>query len=89
MENQLMKIKMTLDRFEENFGVCFDQNDQQFDIPRNVLSGVCEGDVFLISCSDGVFSNPEPLTEETEQRKAALTARLNRIFSRSQNKENK
>ena len=84
-----MKIKMTLDRFEENFGVCFDQNDQQFDIPRNVLSGICEGDIFLISYSGGVFSDPEPLTEETEQRKAELKARLNRIFSRSQNKENK
>lgn len=89
MENQLMKIKMTLDRFEENFGVCFDQNDQQFDIPRNVLSGICEGDIFLISYSGGVFSDPEPLTEETEQQKAELKARLNRIFSRSQNKENK
>lgn len=84
-----MKIKMTLDRFEENFGVCFDQNDRQFDIPKDALSGIREGDIFLISCNGVTFSDPEPLTKETEHRKAALQARLDRIFARSQNKENK
>lgn len=83
-----MRLKLTLDRFEGDFGVCFDENDAQYDIPRTSLGSLDEGDIFLISHADGIFSDPEPLKDETEAKREKIRARLNKLFERSKKEDN-
>ena len=83
-----MKLKLTLDRYEGDLGVCFDGDDRQYEIPKGVLGSLEEGDIFMISHSDGVFSDPEFLKQETEEKREKLRLRLNRIFARSKKEDN-
>ena len=82
-----MKLKLTLDRYEGDFGVCFDENDMKYDIPRSVIPSINEGDIFLISLCGAEFSDPEPQIEETEERRRKIRARLNKIFERSKKED--
>ena len=82
-----MKLKLTLDRFEGGFGVCFDENDVQYDIPRASLGSLDEGDIFLISHANGVFSDAEHLKDETEAKREKIRARLNKLFEKSKTED--
>ena len=81
-----MKIKLTLDRFEGNFGVCIDADGNKYDIPRHVLK---ENDIFLASFDGKSFSEIELLQNETEEKKEAMRSRLNKLFERCKSKGDK
>ena len=83
-----MKLKLTLDRFEGDFGVCLDQDGKSYDVPRSILCGICENDIFLANFDGDTFSDIEPLPEETAERKAFMRSRLEKLLERPK-KENK
>ena len=83
-----MKIKLTLDRFEGDFGICLDENGKSYDVPKAVLCGISENDVFLAEFDGDAFSNIELLADETAERKERIRARLNRILARSKKEDN-
>lgn len=82
-----MKIKLTLDRFEGDFGVCLDENGKSYDVPKSVLCGIEENDIFLATFDGGSFFEIELLTDETKERKERIRARLNKIFTNSKKED--
>ena len=80
-----MKIKLTLDRFEGDFGVCLDECGNKYDVPKSLLEGLSESDIFLATQEGDCFSEIEPLREETERKKAEIKERLNRLFKKNKN----
>lgn len=84
-----MKIKLTLDRFEGNFGVCIDADGNKYDIPRHVLAKLDESDIFIASFDGETFSEIELLQKETEEKKEAMRSRLNKLFERCKSKGDK
>lgn len=82
-----MKIKLTLDRFEGDFGICLDEDGKSYDVPKAVLCGISENDIFLAEIDSDSFSNIELLADETAERKERIRARLNKILAKSGKKE--
>lgn len=78
-----MKIKLTLDRFEGDFGVCFDADGKKYDIPKSVLADLDENDIFLASFDGHTFSDIEFLKEETEEKYLKMKQRLHNLFNKS------
>ncbi len=76
-----MILKLVLDRYEEDFGVCLDENDRSYDIPRDVLGNMRENDIFNIEYDGENFSSPVLLAEETERVKESVSRRMNRLFN--------
>ena len=78
-----MRIKLTLDRFEGDFGVCFDTDGKKYDVPKSVLANLDENDIFLAFFDGKTFSDIEILKEETEQKRLKMKQRLNNLFNKS------
>lgn len=76
-----MILKLVLDRYEEDLGVCLDENDRSYDIPRDVLGNMRENDIFNIEYDGENFSSPVLLAEETERVKESVSRRMNRLFN--------
>lgn len=78
-----MRIKLTLDRYEGDFGVCFDKDGRKHDIPENVLIGLSDGDIFTVLFDGKEYSSVIFLQEETFEKKSSLNTRLHKLFERS------
>ncbi len=79
-----MELKLTVDRIEEGFSVCFDSNEKQYKIRGSFPEGavlICEtgdgGELKVISIS----------AEETEEKKSKNAARLAALFARGDRKK--
>lgn len=75
-----MILKLILDRYEENIGVCLDFEDKRYLIPKEILSGVEVNDVFNIEFDGVTFHSPTVLVEETNERKAQISQRMKKLF---------
>ena len=80
-----MKTKLTLDRFEGELGVCIDECGNKYDLPKSLLKGLSESDIFLATREGNSFSEIEPLREETERKTAEIKDRLHRLFNKNKN----
>lgn len=78
-----MRIKLTLDRYEGSFGVCFDEAGIKYDVPKNVLDGLSDGDIFTVLFDGKEYSSVIFLQEETFEKKNSLNTRLHKLFERS------
>lgn len=76
-----MTIKLVLDRFEGDIGVCLDDDGKKILIPRETLVGVCESDIFTIEFDGESYFSPVVLREETEQKKTEISKRMKKLFS--------
>ena len=76
-----MTLKLVLDRYEENIGVCLDFDDQRYLIPKEILGNMKVNDIFNIEFDGESFSNPNLLLEETEKKKEEISQRMRKIFN--------
>ena len=81
-----MTLKLILDRYEENIGVCLDFDDKRYLIPKEILGGLKVNDIFNIEFEDGVFSNPKFLLEETNRAKESISQRMKKIYNFSRHR---
>lgn len=82
-----MKLKLTLDRYEEGLAVCLDENDKRYEIPGSVLGDMRENDIFTVEYDGETFSSPFLLREETEAVKESVSKRMSRLFHACKRRE--
>ena len=81
-----MTLKLILDRYEENIGVCLDFDDAKYYIPKEILGELKVNDIFNIEFDGENFSNPEFLPEETQEKKESISQRMKKIFKTTQHR---
>ena len=85
-----MALIFTIDRFEGDFAVCLaDGNDNgiyKLDVPKKLLEGLSEGDVFSAEVDGGELKEVNPCPEETAKRRAAAKSRLRALLEKQKNK---
>lgn len=77
-----MTLKLILDRYEEDIGVCLDFDDKRYLISKEILGDIEVNDIFTIEYDGAFFSRPIKLTEETERAKAEVREKMNRLFKK-------
>lgn len=75
-----MTLKLVLDRFEGDFGVCLGDGDEKLLISKDVLQNVKESDIFTIEYDGERYFSPTVLTEETERKKTDISRRMRKLF---------
>ncbi len=75
-----MTLKLVLDRYDENIGVCLDFDDKRYLIPKEILGDIKVNDIFNIEFDGETFSSPVLLVEETEKKKNEISQRMRKIF---------
>ncbi len=74
----MIVLKYSVDRIEEGFAVCEDENGKTVNIEIGKLpEGVKEGDLISIDNGEAVI-----LTEETEERRKKLAEKRRALFER-------
>ena len=81
-----MTLKLVLDRYEENLGVCLDNDNQRYYIPREILGNMKVNDIFNIEFDGETFSSPVLLVEETDKKKQEISQKMRKIFKLSQHR---
>ncbi len=76
-----MTLKLVLDRYEENLGVCLDFDNKRYYIPKEILGNMKVNDIFNIDFDGESFSSPVLLAEETEQKKEEISKRMKKLFN--------
>ena len=76
-----MTLKLVLDRYEENIGVCLDFDDKRYLISKEILGEMKVNDIFNIEFDGENYSNPVLLVEETEKKKEEISQRMRKIFN--------
>lgn len=81
-----MTLKLILDRYEENIGVCLDFDDNKYYISKEILGELKVNDIFNIEFDGENFSNIIFLPEETNEKKEAISQRMRKIFKMTQHR---
>ena len=81
-----MTLKLILDRYEENIGVCLDFDDNKYYISKEILGELKVNDIFNIEFDGENFSNLIFLPEETNEKKEAISQRMRKIFKMTQHR---
>ncbi len=76
-----MTLKLVLDRYEENIGVCLDFDNKQYLISKEILGDIKVNDIFNINFDGEKYSNPLLLVEETQKEKEEISKRMKKIFN--------
>lgn len=76
-----MTLKLVLDRYEENIGVCLDFDDKRYLIPKEILGDIKVNDIFNIEFDGKSFSEPVLLAEETAKAKEDISQRMRKVFN--------
>lgn len=82
-----MTLKLILDRYEEDIGVCLDFNDKRYLIPRDILGDIKVNDIFNIDFDGESYSSPLLLVEETKQAKERISSRMKKLFKKCRSGE--
>ena len=76
-----MTLKLVLDRYEENLGVCLDNDNNRYYISKEILGDMKVNDIFNIEFDGENFSSPVLLVEETEKKKEEISQRMKKLFN--------
>ena len=76
-----MTLKLVLDRYEENLGVCLDDDNKRYYISKEILGDMKVNDIFNIEFDGENFSSPVLLVEETEKKKEEISQRMKKLFN--------
>ena len=76
-----MTLKLVLDRYEENIGVCLDDDNKRYYISKEILGDMKVNDIFNIEFDGENFSSPVLLVEETEKKKEEISQRMKKLFN--------
>lgn len=82
-----MTLKLVLDRFEGDIGVCLEvEDDKRHFIGKDVLVGIEIDDIFTVEHSDGIYHDARALKDETAEARESISKRMNRLFKISKNR---
>lgn len=77
-----MRKLFSLDRFEGDYAVCISDDDEKFDLPRALVGGLRQHDIFSAEIEGESLINIIPEPDERDRRLAENKARLSRLFGR-------
>ncbi len=80
-----MRKIFSLDRFEGEYAVCISDDDEKFDVRRELFEGFSQHDVFSAEIEGESLVDIIPMPEERDRRIAENKARLARLFGRGKN----
>ena len=66
-------MKITVDRFEENYAVCYTDDSLRLDIPSVLLEGASEGDVYDMEL--------KKLPDERKRRRASIEEKAKKLWA--------
>ena len=81
-----MTLKLVLDRYEENLGVCLDDDNKRYYISKEILGDMKVNDIFNIEFDGENFYSPILLAEETEKKKEEISQRMKKLFNMSRHR---
>ena len=81
-----MRIKLVLDRYEGNLGVCLGDDKSKHEINKEILLGVKEQDIFTIEFDGESYSSPTVSHEETAKKKEDISNRMKKLFQMSRHR---
>lgn len=76
-----MTIKLILDRYEENLGVCLDSEHNKHHISKEVLGNLKVNDIFNIEFDGENYHSPSLLAEETAEAKERVSQKMRKIYN--------
>ena len=77
-----MRKIFSLDRFEGEFAVCISDDDEKIDVPRALLDGFKQNDIFSAELDGESISDIVAMPEERDRRIEKNKARLQALFNR-------
>ena len=77
-----MRKIFSLDRFEGEIAVCISDEDEKFDLPRAMLEGFHQNDIFSAEIKGESLENIIAMPEERDRRIAQNKKRLEALFNR-------
>ena len=77
-----MRKIFSLDRFEGEFAVCISDDDEKIDVPRALLDGFKQNDIFSAELDGESISDIVAMPEERDRRIAKNKERLKALFNR-------
>jgi hypothetical protein len=75
-----MTLKLVLDRYEEDFGVCLDFDDKRHLIPKEILKDMKVNDIFTIEFDGTSYHSPNFLAEETANARERISQKMLKIY---------
>ena len=66
-------MKITVDRFEEKYAVCYTDDSLRLDIPSVLLEGASEGDVYDMEL--------KKLPDERKRRRASIEEKAKKLWA--------
>ncbi len=81
-----MTLKLVLDRYEENLGVCLDFDNKRYYIPKKILGEIKVNDIFCVDFDGKNFSNVVLLADETLKKKEEISQRMRKLFNMSKHR---
>ena len=81
-----MILKLVLDRYEDDLGVCLDFDNKRYYIHKEILGDMQINDIFNIEFDGESFSSPVLLAEETEKKKEEISQRMKKLFNMSKHR---
>ena len=78
-----MRKVFSLDRFEGDFAVCISDDDDKIDVPRALLEGFKQNDIFSAELDGDSLSDIVAMPEERDRRIEKNKARLEALFNRN------
>ena len=81
-----MILKLVLDRYEENLGVCIGTNGEKYIISKDILKDIKVNDIFNIEYDGENFGAPSLLADETEQKKQDISQRMRKLYNMSRHR---
>lgn len=75
-------LRLTVDRTESGIIVCFDDNNNKYELFERETGKLADGDIIYARFSEGMPIFLSTAHDETEAEKSALQERLKRIFGK-------
>ena len=75
-----MTLKLVLDRYEDDLGVCLDFENKRHYISKSILGNIRVNDIFTVEFDGEIYFSPTVLQEETEKAKEDVSKRMKKLF---------
>ena len=81
-----MILKLVLDRYEEDLGICIEANGEKYIISKDILGDIKVNDIFNIEYDGEKFGAPSLLTDETAHKKQEISQRMRKLYDMSRHR---
>ena len=81
-----MTLKLVIDRFVEDLGVCLDSENNEHNIPKSILGNLKVNDIFNIEFDGENYHSPVFLAEETAQTTERISQKMKRLYNMSRHR---